>query len=105
ALPPLLKNYHLTPDQRAALLRSFNNYLLDPPVSLEPVADFLLSLPKAPPRGSQVPPKQAKELEALTPVKLAALEVLSTGGALNSAKVQQSLLNMLDETNPDVRLA
>src|SRR5207302_905193 len=81
ALPGLLKNYHLTPDQRAALMRSFNNYLLDPPISLEPVADYLLTLPKAPPKGSEVPPKLAKELAALTPVKLAALEVLSTGGA------------------------
>jgi putative membrane-bound dehydrogenase-like protein len=105
ALGTLLKNYHLTPEQKAALLRSYNNYLLDPPISLEPVADYLLSLPKAPGKGLEVPPAVAKELEALTPVKLAGLEVLSTGGVLSDAKVQRVLLNMLDERNADVRLS
>jgi putative membrane-bound dehydrogenase-like protein len=105
ALPALLKNYHLAPEQKAALLQSFTNYLLDPPISMEPVADYLLALPKAPPRGSSVPPKVAKELQALAPVKLAGLETLSTGGLLGDPKVQQLLLRMLDEPSTEIRVA
>ena len=45
ALPRLLKSYHLTPAQKAELLRSYTNYLLDPPVKLDPVLEFLNALP------------------------------------------------------------
>jgi quinoprotein glucose dehydrogenase len=104
ALPELLKNYHLSPEQKAALLRSFNNYLLDPPISVEPALDFLLALPKAPPRGLEVPPKVARELESLTPVKLAGLAVLTAAGQLDSPKLEQWLLAMLDDKDNGVRL-
>jgi putative membrane-bound dehydrogenase-like protein len=105
ALPTLLKSYHLTPIQRAHLLRSVNNYQFDPPIKLDPIVDYLATLPKTPPKGQEVPPKLAKELEALTPVKLAALEVLSTNGVLGNPKVQEMLLGMIDEKDPGVRLS
>jgi quinoprotein glucose dehydrogenase len=41
AIPRMLENPHLNAVQRIALLRSYNNYLLDPPVSLAPVLDYL----------------------------------------------------------------
>ncbi len=41
-LPTLLKNYHLKPAQKAALLRAYGNYQLDPPLSLQPLQDQLL---------------------------------------------------------------
>jgi putative membrane-bound dehydrogenase-like protein len=105
ALPTLLKNYHLTPDQRAQLLRSVNNYQFDPPISLDPIVDYLATLPKTPAKGTEVTPKLTKELEALTPVKLAALEALSANGALGGARAQQWILSLLDEKDAGVRLA
>ena len=88
ALPALLKNPHLTAEQRAALLRSYANYLLDPPVSLEPALAYLLANPNEP---------------AL--VKLAGLEALSLGGALKGDKGAAWLLGLLDDADPNVRLA
>jgi hypothetical protein len=41
AIPRLLENPHLSDAQRIALLRSYNNYLLDPPVSLAPALEYL----------------------------------------------------------------
>jgi hypothetical protein len=40
-IPHLLENPHLSAAQRIALLRSYNNYLLDPPASLTPVLEYL----------------------------------------------------------------
>jgi hypothetical protein len=37
----VLENPHLNTAQRIALLQSYNNYLVDPPVSLAPVLDYL----------------------------------------------------------------
>jgi HEAT repeat protein len=88
ALPGLLKNPHLSIAQRADLIRSYRNYLLKPPVSPEPVLDYLLANPK----------------EA-SPVKLAALEVLSGTEALKSAKGAKWLLTLLEERNPGVRVS
>ncbi len=68
-LPTMLKNYHLNNPQKAALLRSYDNYLLDPPVSMEPVLTYILAQPKAAPE-----------------VTLAALEVLSLNNALKSER-------------------
>ncbi len=41
AIPRVLENPHLNAAQRIALLRSYNNYLLDPPVSLAPALEYL----------------------------------------------------------------
>jgi putative membrane-bound dehydrogenase-like protein len=97
ALGALLRNYHLTPVQRAALIRSYTNYQLDPPISLQPLSDYLAQIATNPPAGTTP--------EELVPVKLAALEVLSTNGAMNSDKVRAMLVGMLGDKNPDVRVS
>ena len=60
AIPRVLENPHLSAAQRAALIRSYHNYVLDPPLSLAPVVDYL----KAHPREDSA-------------VRLAGLEVLA----------------------------
>ena len=104
AVPALLKNVHLTIEQKAKLVRSYHNYLLDPPISLEPLADYLAGLPR-PPRGVKVTGTEAAELSAAVPIKLAGLEVLASGGRLLGSRAQALLLEMLDETDAPVRLA
>jgi hypothetical protein len=63
ALPVLLKNPHLSIAQRAALLRSFANYRLDPPISKKPLLAYLRDHPEEP-----------------LAVKTAGLEALASGG-------------------------
>ena len=60
AIPRVLENPHLSAAQRAALIRSYHNYVLDPPLSPAPVLDYL--------KGH---PHEDSE------VRLAALEVLA----------------------------
>ncbi len=88
ALPLLIVNEHLNGKQRAALIRSYSNYLLDPPVSIEPALDYL----------SDHPTEDVA-------VKLAGLEVLSNGGTLKSEKAAKWLLGLLDEDDPALRLS
>jgi putative membrane-bound dehydrogenase-like protein len=88
ALPALLKNPHLNVAQRAGLLRSFNNYELDPPIALEPALDYIRAHPS----------------EDLA-VKLAAVEVLTATPFLRSEKGQDWLLPLLDVENQGARLA
>jgi HEAT repeat protein/glucose/arabinose dehydrogenase len=104
ALPALLQNVHLTTQQKAALVRSYQNYLLDPPISLEPLADYVARMPR-PPRGVKITEKEAEELASLTPVKLAGLEVLACGGRLLGPRAQALLVDMLDDADPAVRAA
>lgn len=62
-LPELLKYPHLTAAQRVKLIRSCGNYLLDPPISLDPIAAYLSS-----PAGQAAEVKQAgAELLAARP--------------------------------------
>jgi putative membrane-bound dehydrogenase-like protein len=86
ALPTLLKNRYLRGKQRAEVLRSYGNYLLDPPISLEPLLDELARGPDS---------------AAL----LTGLEVLSVSGALKGPKAEAVLLKALDEGAALVRLA
>jgi putative membrane-bound dehydrogenase-like protein len=88
ALPMLLKNPHLTVAERAGLLRSFNNYELDPPIALEPAFDYIRTHPD----------------EDLA-VKLAAVEVLTATPLLKRGKGQDWLLPLLDVENSGARLA
>jgi quinoprotein glucose dehydrogenase len=88
AIPELLKIPHLSIAQRANLVRSYNNYLLDPPVSLKPLLAYL----------------HAHADEAVA-VKIAALEVLGPAGALRALKEADWMIELLDETEPAVRLA
>src|SRR5262249_46818556 len=69
-------------------IRSFNNYQLDPPVSLDAVVAYLV---------------RNKDEDAA--VKLAGLEVLSSNGALAGDSAKEWLLRLLDETDDKVRLA
>ncbi len=85
----MLKNVHLSDKQKAELLRSYDNYLLDPPLSVEPVLAYLLANPKEP-----------------AEVKLAGLEVLSVNGALKGDKAGDWLLELLDnDDRSSIRLA
>jgi putative membrane-bound dehydrogenase-like protein len=87
-LETLLKNPHLTVAQRAGLIRSYSNYLLDPPIKLGAMVAYLS--------------KHPKEDAA---VKLAGLEVLSSSRSLLDAKARTWVLDRLDETDTGVRLA
>ncbi len=87
ALPEVLRNPHLSDADRAALVRSYNNYLLDPPVTVQPVFDYLTEHPREP-----------------AVVRRAALEVLSTAGALKGPKASAWLLAQLGDADPALRL-
>ena len=63
AIPALLKSPHLSFGQRAGLIRSYSNYLLDPPLDMSPLLTYVLANPQDP-----------------WVVKLAALESLSLAG-------------------------
>jgi hypothetical protein len=88
ALPRLLLNPHLSIARRADLIRSYANYLFDPPVSLEPLLTYLLAHPEEP-----------------AAVKLAGLEVLSSSGPKKSERVATWLIALLGEKDAAVRLA
>jgi quinoprotein glucose dehydrogenase len=88
AIARLLANPHVNIARRADLIRSCNNYLLDPPVSLGPVFAYLLSHPEEP-----------------IPAKLAGLEVLSCEGSAKSDKAAIWLLTLFEEQDASVRLA
>jgi putative membrane-bound dehydrogenase-like protein len=63
ALPTLLNHMHVSSEQQAELMRSCTNYLLDPPVSLDPIAAYVAARPRTAPA-----------------VKKALLEVLAAPG-------------------------
>jgi hypothetical protein len=87
ALPHLLKYPHLSIQQRADLVRSWNNYLLDPPVDLGPLVDYLVKSDEA------------------TAVKRAGVEVLTANDALGGEKAQKWVLELLDDTDHGLRMA
>jgi putative membrane-bound dehydrogenase-like protein len=87
-IPLLLKNPHLSIAQRAELIRSYRNYLFDPPLSLDPLLQYLLSQPS----------------EAVQ-VKQAGLEALSASDAFKGEKAVGWLLTVLEEKDADLRLA
>jgi HEAT repeat protein len=87
SLPALLRNPHLSIAQRADLIRSCAGYRLDPPVSLEPIFEYLVT------QGD----------DAL-PVKQAAAEILAQRGNIAPAvKAREWLLRVLEDTDPDLR--
>lgn len=86
-LPALLKNYHVKPEQKVGLLRSFTYYQLDPPVSVAPIAKFLEDLPEG-------PTKEISEGQ-LNSMKLAALDVLASAGKIEGDRLKKTLLAML----------
>ena len=67
AIPRVLENPHLKAEERAAMIRSYENYELDPPLSLAPMVDYLTAHPNED-----------------AAVKQAGAEVLAAGGACRS---------------------
>lgn len=96
-VPALLKNYHVKPEQKVALIRSYLYYQSDPPVSVEPLVKFLDDLPAEP----------TKQITAgqLNSMKLAALDVLASAGAIKSERVKTTLIAMLKTDDPKSRQA
>jgi putative membrane-bound dehydrogenase-like protein len=88
AIPKLLAYPHLSVARRAGLIRSYANYLLDPPLSIEPLLAYLLAHPDEP-----------------AVVKLAGLEVVSSVGELKSERVAAWLPGLLEDSDAAIRLA
>jgi putative membrane-bound dehydrogenase-like protein len=85
-LPQLLERPDLTVPQRAALVRSFGNYLLDPPLSLRPLSEYLQRRPE----------------EHLDVVR-AAIEVFAASGEDNSQQAVQLVERLLRDPRAEVR--
>jgi putative membrane-bound dehydrogenase-like protein len=96
-LPVLLANYHLTPEQKVALIRSYLNYQVDPPISFDPLVKFLDKLPTN-------PSKKVSEAQ-LAGMKLAALDVLASAGKVDSDRVKSTLLAVLKSADGKSRQA
>jgi putative membrane-bound dehydrogenase-like protein len=103
-LPTLLKNYHLSGAQKAALIRSYNNYQLDPPLSLKPLAEYLLNLPPLK-REFAKGKKEVQFQTDLVPVRLGAIDILASHGTWTEEKAKEALLSMLQDSNLEIRLA
>jgi putative heme-binding domain-containing protein len=88
ALLRLIANPHLLPGQRADLVRSYANYQFDPPLSFEPLADFLAGRPAEAPA-----------------VQVAALEVFAGTGAAAGPKAGRYVVARLDAADDEVRAA
>jgi putative membrane-bound dehydrogenase-like protein len=88
AIPRALDNPHLTAAQRAALIHSYANYLLDPPVSLAPAVDYLIAHPKEDPA-----------------VKQAGLDLLALSGTAPGDKAASWALGFLDDKDPKLQTA
>src|SRR5262249_45572390 len=86
-LPALLRNPHLKTAQRVALMKSFGNYLFDPPLG----PDLLLEALKA-------------QADQPAEVKKAGLEMLGSFGQVPSEKCAPLLLAWLVDSDPEMRL-
>ena len=86
ALPKLLANPHLTPDQRADLILSYANYQFDPPLSLAPLVAYLTAHPDAAPA-----------------VRIAGLDVLGLTENLNTPEGSAFALRQLESDDAGVR--
>jgi putative membrane-bound dehydrogenase-like protein len=96
-IPVLLQNYHVTPEQKVALIRSYFSYPPEPPVPVEPLVKFLDKLPAA-------PTKKITQVQ-LNAMKLAALDVLAVHGKVDSDRLKTTLLGMLSTEEPATRRA
>lgn len=85
-IPRALDNPHLNVEQRAALVRSYENYLLDPPLSLAPMVDYLAAHPN----------EDAS-------VKEASAESLSAGSIAPGEKAVGWLIGLFDEKDAKLR--
>jgi putative membrane-bound dehydrogenase-like protein len=85
-LPQLLERPDLSVAQRAALVRSFGNYLFDPPLSLRPLTEYL----------------QRRPGEHLDVVR-AAIEVFAASGEENSQQAVQLVERLLRDPRAEAR--
>jgi quinoprotein glucose dehydrogenase len=89
AIPELLNNPQTSPAQREALVSSYNNYQFDPPISLDPLANYL-----------------ALNQDEAPSVIGAAVDVFAASPTgLDSPKATQIVLGLLARPDADVRLA
>jgi putative membrane-bound dehydrogenase-like protein len=86
ALPELLVRPDITTAQREALIRSYTNYQFDPPLSLDPLADFLARRPNEP-----------------ASVVKAAVETFAASGP-NNPKAAEFVLGLLAKSDEAMRL-
>ncbi|HSQ57929.1 MAG TPA: HEAT repeat domain-containing protein, partial [Gemmata sp.] len=86
ALPEMLLRPDITTAQREALVRSYSNYEFDPPISLDPLAEFLVRRPNEPASVIQ-----------------AAVEVFAASG-VNNPKAAAYVLGLLDKDDEAIRL-
>ena len=88
ALPKLVANPHLSPDQRADLILSYANYQFEPPLSVAPLVDYLARHPDADPV-----------------VRTAGLELLGLTDNLGSPDGSAFALRSLESADAGVRRA
>ncbi|MCS6863805.1 MAG: HEAT repeat domain-containing protein [Gemmataceae bacterium] len=88
ALPELLLHPHVTIEQREQLVRSYTNYQTDPPISLEPLANYLAKRPNEP-----------------VSVLLAAVDVFAASGATLAPSAVRILLDLLQRPEEATRIA
>jgi putative membrane-bound dehydrogenase-like protein len=89
AIPKLLDNPSASPAQREMLVASYNNYQLDPPISLDPLARYL-----------------ALHSDESPGVVGAAVEVFAASpNGLDSPQAKQVVLDLLSRPDTGVRIA
>jgi putative heme-binding domain-containing protein len=88
AVVPLIGNPHLTTPQRVSLIRSLSNYEFEPPLSLTPLADYLV-----------------KHAELPAEMQVAGLDTLAAGGAMTDPAVVKFVLSLLDSPAIETRSA
>ncbi len=88
AIPEMMLHPHVTLAQREALVRSYTNYQLDPPVSLDPLAEYLAKRPNEP-----------------ASVLLAAVDVFGASGETLSQKAVRLVLDLLSSPDEMTRLS
>ncbi len=88
ALPDLLLNPHVSVEQREQLIRSYTNYQTDPPISLEPLANYLAQRPNEP-----------------LSVLLAAVDVFAASGEALAPQAVRIILDLLQRPDEATRIA
>jgi quinoprotein glucose dehydrogenase len=88
ALPEVLTDPHLPAEQRAALLKSYTNYLFDPPMPMDQMTKFVTS----------------RSADA-APVRMAGVEILASTGQLTKPEAVSFVLAQLDAPEPEARQA
>ncbi|MBA4067580.1 MAG: hypothetical protein C0501_28520 [Isosphaera sp.] len=87
ALPELLARPDVSAEQREALVRSYTNYQFDPPLPLDPLADYLARRPD----------------EAFEVVR-AAVEVFAASGPANAERATPLVVGLLNRPQEEARM-